>query len=96
MSTGTALAHIHVEQLGTTLLQSGTMLKSTPGAHEIQFRQPFASPPVVVISPFWNGSGGGVGYIETITSINENAFVVNSSNAGTNYYVTWIAVGRSL
>jgi len=96
MSTGTALAHIHVEQLGTTLLQSGTMLKSTPGAHEIQFRQPFASPPVVVISPFWNGSGGGVGYIETITSINENAFVVNSSNAATNYYVTWIAVRRSL
>jgi hypothetical protein len=95
MSTGTALAHIHVEQLGTTLLQSGTMLKSTPGAHEIQFRQPFASPPVVVISPFWNGSGGGVGYIETITSINENAFVVNSSNAATNYYVTWIAVGRA-
>jgi len=95
MSTGTALAHIHVEQLGTTLLQSGTMLKSTPGAHEIQFRQPFASPPVVVISPFWNGSTGGVGYIETITSINENAFVVNSSNAATNYYVTWIAVGRA-
>ena len=95
MSTGTALAHIHVEQLGTTLLQSGTVLKSTPGAHEIQFRQPFASPPVVVISPFWNGSGGGVGYIETITSINENAFVVNSSNAATNYYVTWTAVGRA-
>jgi hypothetical protein len=96
MNTGTALAHIHVEKLGTSLLQSGTVLKSTAGAHEIQFRQPFASPPVVVISPFWNGSGAGVGSIETITSINENAFVVNSSNAASNYYVTWIAIGRSL
>jgi hypothetical protein len=96
MNTGTALAHIHVEKLGTSLLQSGTVLKSTPGALEIQFRQPFASTPVVVVSPFWNGSGQGVGYIETVTSINEHAFVVNSSNAASNYYVTWIAIGRAL
>jgi len=95
MNTGTALAAVHVEKLGTSILQSGTVLKSTSGALEIQFRQPFASPPVVLISPFWNGSDRGVGYIETITSINENAFVVNSSNAATNYYVTWIAVGRA-
>jgi len=66
MNTGTALAHIHVEKLGTSLLQSGTILKSTPGALEIQFRQPFDSPPVVVISPFWNGSDRG-SYSETIT-----------------------------
>ena len=52
----------------------------------------FAEPPVVVVTPFWEGQTG-VGHAETITDISTDYVRTASGNSGFNYSVSWIAIG---
>lgn len=76
-----------------TNVQAGSALKNSTTI-TINFHTPFATVPIVVISPFWQGSAGGVGVSETITAISTAQFTVASGNAAPNYYVNWIACER--
>lgn len=58
----------------------------------VYFSSPFASLPVVVVSPWWDKQPNGVGYIETITKITLNYFEIVSGNSGENYFVNWMAL----
>lgn len=77
---------------GDMLLQYGCSTK-TAAEHRIDFNTRFGADPVVVISPFWDGSGHGVGHTETIDSVADDHFVVISNNAASNYSVNYLAVG---
>lgn len=74
-----------------SIVAIGKSPKPSGGTLPISFGVTFAKPPVVVVTPNWVGQ---VGCIETIVKVTENTFSVNSCNAGTDYYVSWIAVGR--
>jgi hypothetical protein len=81
---------------GTNMVMlAGRHQKPTPGPLVIEITDsPFAAAPFVTISPFWNGAGGAVGSIDTITDIQPDAFTVTSQNAAQNFYIDWIAVGK--
>lgn len=76
------------------LIQAGVANK-TSAVEVISFDKAFNNTPVVVVSPYYKGSEGGVGYAETIINITKTQFTVASSNAASNYFVTWIAVEPS-
>lgn len=74
------------------IIKTGLVNKTAEGPLVITFESPFVTMPEIVVSPFWKNSGQGVGYIETITSISLESFTINSKNAASNYFVTWIAI----
>jgi hypothetical protein len=74
------------------IIKTGLVNKTAAGSLVITFESPFVTMPEIVVSPFWKNSGQGVGYIETITSISLESFTINSGNAASNYFVTWIAI----
>lgn len=78
------------------LIQSGEANKSAQGSLVIPFERPFATPPTVVISPYYRGQNNQVGSIETLDEITQEDFTVVSDNAAPNYFVTWVAVGEEL
>ncbi|HLJ90245.1 MAG TPA: H-type lectin domain-containing protein [Candidatus Angelobacter sp.] len=98
MSTQAKAHHgaVHVSKAANQMTQAGMKLKSVGGSLEIDFQEEFATPPVVVISPFYQGSAIAVEVIETITSVGTTSFVVTSLNGASNYFVNWIAIGRAL
>lgn len=58
----------------------------------VHFPTPFASVPYVYVTPFWEDSRSGVGYVETIVNIEPDRFTVVSSSAAPNYYLNWLAI----
>jgi hypothetical protein len=78
---------------GNTLIQSGSYQKSATGQYTVDFSQSYASSPVVVLTPFWNGQNSNVGYVETLDTISSSGFTASSSNYASNYFVEWIAIG---
>jgi hypothetical protein len=77
------------------VMKFGRWPKTTAGALTISFGHEFAAPPFVTISPFWNGSSGAVGSIDTITNIQPDEFTVTSQNAASNFFIDWIAIGKA-
>lgn len=76
------------------VIQAGTTLKAGVGKLTINFPKPFNVIPVVVVSPFWQNVGAQVGNIETIDTVSRESFSLVSGNAGTNYFVNWIAIAE--
>lgn len=76
----------------SVVIQTGRTPKTAVGEMTINFSPPFTTdfPPVVVATPFWES--GAVGLPETIRSVDLNGFRVDSKNAASDYYVSWIAV----
>jgi hypothetical protein len=74
-------------------LQAGIANKTGSGELRVYFATPFAAPPVVVLSPWWNDANAGVGRIDTVTQVTRDYFVVNSGNAAPNYFTSWMAFG---
>lgn len=68
--------------------QAGSTIKNTTTL-TINFDTPFATIPIVVITPFW--PNGPVGAWETVTSVSTSQFTVSSANMAANYSVNWIA-----
>jgi hypothetical protein len=71
------------------MIQSGLINKTAAGELEIKFPTTFSATPRVVVAPYW---GSRVGYVETIVNVSESQCTITSQNAGSNYYVSWIAV----
>jgi len=82
-------------QRDTSIIETGTTLKNRPGRLRIQFTKNFTRPPVVIVTPFWQGQNSQVSFIETIDSVNRNGFTVVSNNAADNYYINWIAIQQN-
>lgn len=87
--------------LGITQLDSKTTLvagianKTADGTLRIYFNMQFSAPPTVCVSPWWNDANAEVDSIETVINVTTDYFDVSSANAGSNYFVNWIAVGAS-
>ena len=73
-------------------MQAGRALKNAATV-TIPFPRAFSNGkiPVVVVTPNW---GGGISYVERITSVTNTGFIVASSNAASDYYVYWIAFAQ--
>jgi hypothetical protein len=81
---------------GTTQILSGLTPKYDTGELNVAFYNygpEFGSAPIVTVTPFWKGAGSQVGSIETLTEVTSDHFKLVSQNAGSNYYISWIAIG---
>lgn len=70
--------------------------KTTGDPINITFAPPFNSPPVILVTPFWEGQGEQVGNIETVTATDVKSCQISSSNQGSNYYVNVLAIDPSI
>jgi hypothetical protein len=74
------------------------MVETGRGAETISFDLGpgvlFEYPPLVLVTPRWEGENSEVGHSETIDTVQNDGFTVVSGNAAGNYYVNWIAIGR--
>ncbi|MBZ5489686.1 MAG: H-type lectin domain-containing protein [Acidobacteriia bacterium] len=73
------------------VLETGSVNK---GQYQVRiyFSSPFKTPPVVIVSPWWDKQPNGVRYIETVVKVTRNYFEIVSGNAGENYFVNWMAL----
>ena len=78
--------------VGDRLIQFGYKRK-TDIVCNIAFSQRFSTPPWVVVTPAWENAGREVGHAETIGRVTQTGVRLYSSNAASNYFVSWIAVG---
>jgi len=76
---------------GESVVAFGSIRKIVPGEIEIPFGTTFQKPPMVFLTPYW--PNGGVGFIETVVSINTESCTITSKNAAQNYHVNWLAIG---
>jgi hypothetical protein len=78
-----------------TQIETGTYNKTGSGIYRVYFQSPFSLPPVVFLSPWWNGTQGNLGSIETILDVTNEYFDAISGNAASNYFVNWMAFGNT-
>jgi len=55
---------------------------------------PFAAAPTLLVTPFWEGQGRGVGHAETINAVEPYWFSLAGGNGAPNYSVSLIVIGR--
>jgi hypothetical protein len=68
--------------------------KKTQSIQTFKFNVTFEKPPIVLVSPYWEGEHTEVGHAETIDTIEQNQCTLASGNAATtNYLVNWVAIG---
>jgi hypothetical protein len=80
-------------QVGNIVIQYGTYAKTASGGYSVQFRRAYARPPVVLVTPFWQGQNEQVENIESVVTITESGFTGTSLGYGPNYFVEWMAIG---
>jgi len=80
---------------GFTQLETATYNKTGSGMYRIYFQSPFSAPPVVFLSPWWNGTQSTVSSIETVVDVTSEYFDAVSGNSGPNYFVNWMAFGNA-
>jgi hypothetical protein len=78
-------------------IDSGSVHKTGP-TKAIAFNVTFEKPPIVLVSPFWDGAETEVGHAETIDKISQTGCVLVSGNATPSdsiqpYKVNWVAIG---
>ena len=78
-----------------TQIETGTYNKTGSGSYRVYFQSPFTVAPVVFLSPWWNGTQGTLGSIETILDVTNEYFDAISNNAAPNYFVNWMAFGNT-
>jgi hypothetical protein len=85
----------HHEARGDDLhVEWGLVQKPKVGSLTVTFKNRFDDPPVVLLTPFWDGQGDQVTNWETLEKVTHGEFKLVSNNAGENYYVSWVAIGR--
>ena len=80
---------------GYTQFETGTYNKTGSGSYRVYFQSPFSAPPIVFLSPWWNGIQSKLGSIETLQDVTNEYFDAISSNADANYFVNWMAFGTA-
>ncbi len=78
-------------------IDSGTWYK-TQTAQAFEFHVKFENPPVLLVSPFWEGAESEVGHAETIDKISQTGCTLVSGNLTPRtsiqpYKVNWVAIG---
>ncbi|GGA03430.1 H-type lectin domain-containing protein [Okeania sp. KiyG1] len=58
----------------------------------IEFKKPFSTLPVVILTPYWKNGKNQSDNIDTIDSITLSGFTVYSKNRADNYFLNWIAI----
>jgi hypothetical protein len=84
--------NVNYVRIGDLILEMGRTLKTNVSL-TVPLGYPFARPPNIQVSPFWDGQRSGVGHAETIGRVTRNSFDVWSDNRAPNYWVSWIAAG---
>jgi hypothetical protein len=79
-------------QAGDLVLEFGRAPK-TGVSLTVPLRFPFAHPPNIQVSPFWEGQRRGVGHAETLSRVDRRSFDVWSDNRAPDYFVSWLAAG---
>lgn len=80
---------------GFTQLETATFNKTGSGMYRIYFQSPFSAPPVVFLSPWWNGTQSTISSIETVVDVTNEYFDAVSGNSDPNYFVNWMAFGNT-
>ena len=80
---------------GYTQIETGTYNKTGSGIYRVYFQSPFTTAPIVFLSPWWNGTQGTLGSIETLLDVTAEYFDAISGNAAPNYFVNWMAFGNT-
>jgi len=94
-STTLASEPFHQEARGDDLhVEWGIVRKTENGALTVKFKNRFADPPAVLLTPFWEGQGEQVTNWETLDRVGRDEFRLVSNNAAENYFVSWVAIGR--
>jgi hypothetical protein len=66
---------VHHEAKGDELhVEWGIVNKPKEGALSIEFKKRFADPPVVLLTPFWEGQNTSVGFVETLDHVSHSEF----------------------
>jgi hypothetical protein len=78
-----------------TQIETGTCNKTGSGIYRVYFQSRFSVPPIVFLSPWWNGTQGNLGSIETLLDVTNEYFDAISGNAASNYFVNWVAFGNT-
>lgn len=68
--------------------------KTNPGSLTISFGNSFPEPPIVILTPFWNGSNSEVGSIPTISEITNDNCTIVSQNSASNYFLNVMVIER--
>jgi hypothetical protein len=90
----TAETYHHEARASDLHVEWGLAPKANDGGYEVKFKRAFAEPPAVLLTPYWEGQGAAVGFIETLDKVSRHGFKAISGNAAENYYVSWVAIGR--
>ncbi len=94
-NTTLAAESFHHEARGADLhVEWGIVNKPKEGSLTVKFKNRFDDPPVVQLTPFWDGQGAEVGHVETLEQVTHGEFKLVSGNAADNYFVSWVAIGR--
>jgi hypothetical protein len=81
--------------VGTMRIEAGSYAKvAGPNIATIRFDKPFATPPVVVTTPF--SLVAGFAEVETITQVTATEFSAKSRNGDPQYRINWMAIGERL
>jgi hypothetical protein len=73
----------------------GHINKAGQGDQLITFHFEFLSPPVVIISPYFEGQYGQmVSRIDYIPSTSTTGFTVTSKNSGASFFIDYVAIGK--
>jgi hypothetical protein len=68
--------------------------KKTQSTQTFRFNVTFEKPPIVLVSPYWEGQHSEVGNTETIDTIEQHQCTLVSGNEASNYLVNWVAIGE--
>lgn len=66
--------------------------KKTAADLTFNFTPAFTSTPVVLLTPYWKAQNAAVGYVPTLTAINNLEGKVTSDNSADNYFVNVLAI----
>ena len=80
---------------GFTQMETGTYNKTGSQIYRIYFQSPFSAPPIVFLSPWWNGTQSTLSSIETLVDVTTEYFDAVSGNADPSYFVNWMAFGTT-
>lgn len=103
LAAGTRFGDMHVTDeggvsgfaVGNYLIRTGLYQKTGPVRAYGLGSPEFAMEPIVVVTPYWHTADRNVGYAETLNAVERHYFEVASGNSASNYFVSWIAIGRS-
>lgn len=76
-------------------IQTQCILKNTSGSVTVKFTEAYATPPLVILTPFNQGTPGPVSNVLTLTEVTTTSCTFTSIDAASNYYVNVLSIGST-